>query len=123
MHLFPGVALLGGNEVGERWNLFQPLPGCQVDLRARHGVTPGEARSVGYRTQPPRVVTLGEVDHRVWGGGRLARRRFVALQKRHFSLRKPVWRDRSQPAVRGMAGPRTPEEGAVVRDRGSRSPG
>ena len=47
--LFSGVALLGGHEVGERWNLFKPLPGCQVDLRAGHGVTPGEARGVGYR--------------------------------------------------------------------------
>ena len=66
------------DEVGEQWNVFEPLPGRQVDLRTRHGVTPGEARSVGYRTQPRRVVALGEEGHRVWGGRRLARRRSVA---------------------------------------------
>ena len=73
--LFPGVDLLGGHEVGERGNVFKPLPCCHVDLRAGHGVTSGQSRSVGYRTQPPRVVPLGEKDHGVRGASRLARRR------------------------------------------------
>src|SRR5262245_16214580 len=88
IRLFPNVVLLYDHEVGKQWNLFKPLPGCQADLRARDNVTPDETGCVGYRTQPPRIVAVGEKDHRVRRTE--ARRGFVALQKRHFAFRKPV---------------------------------